>query len=95
MIDPSYAPPAIEKKKADACFVVTATIGDADHPTVALLRRFRDEWVLERFWGTAFVAWYYRHGPRAAEFIARQPLRRRLSLQIIVRPAAWVARRLL
>ena len=42
-LDPTYAPPAIEKKSADACFVVTATMGDFNHPHVTLLRGLRDD----------------------------------------------------
>ncbi|MCH4560964.1 CFI-box-CTERM domain-containing protein [Mesorhizobium jarvisii] len=70
-IDGSYSPPSIEKKKADACFVVTATLGDFDHPQVILLRQFRDEWILKKLWGEAFVGFYYWIGPLIAAVIGR------------------------
>lgn len=92
-IDGSYAPPSVEKRKADACFVVTATMGDFDHPNVTLLRRFRDAWILPRWWGPAFVNAYYRHGPRMAAVIENSPALRAASLRLIVRPAAWIARK--
>lgn len=94
-LDPSYTAPTIEKKEAEGCFVITATMGDADHPTVAIMRRFRDEWLVPKPWGRRFIEWYYRKGPAAAAFISRSPLRRQLSYAFIVRPAEWLARQLL
>lgn len=94
-IDPTFEAPQIEKKQADGCFVVTATMGDFEHPTVALLRSFRDVWLLQRDWGRTSIRLYYRVGPAAARLISDRPMARRLSYLILVRPAAWLARRLL
>lgn len=94
-LDPTYAPPAIEKKSADACFVVTATMGDFDHPNVTLLRRFRDDWILKRPWGERFVSHYYQIGPTLADVISPRPVLRRLSYRCLVLPASWIANRLL
>ncbi|ESY03815.1 hypothetical protein X753_19800 [Mesorhizobium sp. LNJC399B00] len=90
-IDGTYSPPVIEKKKADACFVVTATLGDYDHPKVVLLREFRDEWILKKWWGKAFIDTYYRIGPSLASVIKRSTLLRKISFLIVVRPAARFA----
>lgn len=92
-MDPSYAAPAIDKKKADACFVVTATMGDFNDPHVTLLRGFRDAWLLKRSWGRAAVKGYYKIGPLLADVIRDRPALRRLSLIFVVRPAAAFARR--
>lgn len=91
-IDPSYSPPAINKATADACFVVTATMGDFDHPDVTFMRRFRDDWILPKPWGPAAVRAYYRVGPYAAAAIEGSVTRRRLSYWLLVRPSAWAAR---
>lgn len=92
-IDPSYAPPAIEKKKADACFVVTATMGDFNHPDVVYLRRFRDGWIRKKPGGEAFIDAYYRIGPKIAVLIERSDKLRSFSYRYIVRPAVHFARR--
>ncbi|HWW12177.1 MAG TPA: CFI-box-CTERM domain-containing protein [Brevundimonas sp.] len=92
-IDSSYNAPSIEKKKADACFVVTATMGDFNHPHVTTLREFRDRWLLQQSWGQAFVDAYYRHGPGMAALIEKRPLLRALSLRLLVQPAALIARK--
>lgn len=92
-LDPSYVPPAVEKKKPDSCFVVTATMGDPQHPTVNLMRRFRDQWILARPGGKKFVSWYYRYGPLAANLIRGSRLLRAMSFVLIVMPLAWLARR--
>jgi hypothetical protein len=92
VLDPSFSPPVIEKQKADACFVVTATMGSVNHPHVVALRSFRDRELVRRRSGRAFIEWYYQNGPKLAAVIERHPRLRRLSLLLIVRPAAMVAR---
>ncbi len=94
-LDPSYTAPTVEVKKADSCFVITATMGDANHPTVHFMRLFRDEWISKRKWGKKFIALYYIYGPTAAHFISQNPWLRKLSLTFIVLPAAWIARRVM
>lgn len=59
------------------CFIATAAYGDPRHADVVFLRAFRDEWLVHRAWGRAFVAFYWRVGPWMAG-----PVRRR----------AWLAR---
>jgi len=92
-IDPSYAAPAVEKKAAEACFVITATMGGVDNPEVRLLRQFRDEWIGRRRWGPAFVRAYYFVGPSLARAISGSRTLRALSYACVVLPAAWFARR--
>lgn len=93
-LDSSYTPPVIEKQKAEACFVITATMGDPLHPDVVLLQDFRDHWLRKRRWGAVLIGWYYRHGPKAASFIAGNSPRRKISHWLVVRPAVWIAQRL-
>jgi tetratricopeptide (TPR) repeat protein len=90
-LDPGYEPPSVVKKQAESCFVVTATMGDANHPTVRLMRRYRDEHLAPRRVGAALIAVYYRIGPMAADIIRDRPFLRRLSYRWIVRPAAAAA----
>jgi tetratricopeptide (TPR) repeat protein len=92
-LDASYTAPNIEKKQADACFVVTATMGDFEHPDVVLLRKFRDEWILSQPWGHFFVTSYYRIGPRLAAVIRSSEKLKKLSYHVIVVPAVKFARR--
>lgn len=95
LIDPAYTAPPAVVKKPDACFVVTATMGDFNHPTVTLLRLFRDNWILKQSGGRTFVDWYYRRGPAIANVISRSRVLRVLSYALIVAPAAKVAKRLI
>ncbi len=91
--DPNYAAPVVQKKTADACFIVTATMGDFEHPDVVLLRRFRDKWIRNRPFGDMFVAGYYRVGPYLAGAIERSDRLKRVCYLLIVRPATIFARR--
>lgn len=95
LIDPNYSAPAAVASKPDSCFIVTATMGDSNHPNVTLLRRFRDEWILKRASGKRFVAWYYRNGPGIAKIIRRSKILRILSYGLIVLPAAQIAKALI
>lgn len=94
-IDPDFQPVAIEKKKAEACFVVTATMGDYDHPKVRLMRRFRDERLHTSPFGRKIIAIYYRVGPAAAALIHRSRFLRIISYRAVVIPGASLARRAL
>ncbi len=61
------------KSKQGSCFVATACFGDYDHPTVKLLREFRDKVLLSSAAGRGFVTLYYRFGPHAAAAVNRLP----------------------
>ncbi len=47
-----------------SCFIVTATMGNYNHPVVIDLRQFRNDWLLKRNLGKTFVNWYYIHGEK-------------------------------
>lgn len=53
------------------CFVATACYGDTAHPTVVILRSFRDNVLRHSAMGRAFMVWYYRYGPSLAEVVYR------------------------
>ncbi|MBP1761232.1 MAG: putative rane protein, partial [Firmicutes bacterium] len=60
----------------DECFIATAAFGSKFTWPVALLRQFRDKYLLTNAWGTAFVKFYYRNSPPIAAVIANsQPMR--------------------
>lgn len=90
-IKPDYIAPAVEKKSPEACFVVTATMGDETHPTVVLLRQFRSEILSGTTVGERFIRWYYKNGPKLAAAIKTSGYRRAVSYALIVAPAACVA----
>lgn len=92
-IDHAYQAPIIEKKQSGACFVVTAAMGDASHPDVVVLRRFRDDWLLKRPVGRLAISWYYRLGPTLAASIGKSALRKRIAYAVVVRPTVTLASR--
>jgi len=53
------------------CFIATAAYRDPWHPDVVFLRAFRDEWLVHRAWGRAFVAFYWIVGPKLAGPVRR------------------------
>ncbi|MEN6463101.1 MAG: CFI-box-CTERM domain-containing protein [Syntrophomonas sp.] len=69
-----------ENIKADECFIATAAFGSKFTWPVALLRHFRDQYLLTNIWGTAFVRFYYHHSPPIAASIAHSQ-----SLRLLVR----------
>lgn len=61
------------------CFIATAAYGSYLHPKVALLRQFRDTYLMTNAPGRAFVSCYYRISPPIAAFIAKHQTARILS----------------
>lgn len=60
----------------DECFIATAAFGSKFDWPVALLREFRDQYLLTNSLGTAFVKFYYQKSPPIAAIIATsQPLK--------------------
>lgn len=57
-----------------SCFVATAAFGTPMAEQVEILRKFRDRYLLTNNPGRKFVAWYYLHGPAAANYIKDKPV---------------------
>ncbi len=55
------------------CFIATAAYGSSLDPHVAVLRAFRDTYLLTNRAGRSFVDFYYRYSPPLAHLIARHP----------------------
>jgi len=56
------------------CFIATAAFGSSMAGQVEILRQFRDKYLLTNAPGKKFVAWYYRNGPAAAQWINDKPV---------------------
>jgi tetratricopeptide (TPR) repeat protein len=89
-LDPNYIPPN-PQRQSPGCFVVTATMGNEEHPVVVVLRSFRDEVLVKSAVGSAFITWYYEHGPAIARRIEASTACRLASYILVVAPAASFA----
>ncbi|WP_431220137.1 CFI-box-CTERM domain-containing protein [Leifsonia xyli] len=52
--------------KKGGCYIATAVYGSYDHPSVLVLRRFRDDRLEKTVWGRAFIRGYYAVSPGLA-----------------------------
>ncbi|MCL0068909.1 choice-of-anchor D domain-containing protein, partial [Thermodesulfovibrionales bacterium] len=66
------------------CFIATAAFGTPLAEEIDILREFRDEYLLTNELGQRFVAFYNRHSPALAEFIAEREAAKK-----VVRVALW------
>lgn len=91
--------PDDEEEERDAatdgggCFVATAAYGDRLHPDVVALRRFRDEVLVRRAAGRAFVGAYRRWGPVLARVVAPERRSGRVARAVLAPLARLVRRR--
>lgn len=72
------------------CFIATAAYGYYSAPHVQALREFRDRYLMTSRPGRAFVKWYYRHSPTAAEFLNAHPALKPVARAALL-PAVFVA----
>ena len=59
-----------ELSSGGGCFVATAVYGSYDHPSVHVLRQFRDSRLATHAIGRSFISAYYRIGPSVSRFVA-------------------------
>jgi hypothetical protein len=71
------------------CFVATAAFGSPMAHQVQWLRAFRDRVLLSAAAGRAFVSWYYKWSPRAAEWLRTHSVARKLTRAILWIPVAF------
>ena len=65
------------------CFIATASYGSSTDPSVRLLRRFRDDYLLETRFGTKFVEFFYKNSPPVAAVIEDSPVLRFITRAVL------------
>ncbi len=68
------------------CFVATAAYGSTMAYEVSAFRAFRDRFLVPTKLGKAFVRFYYKNGPIAADFIAKNDTLRAISRGLLWAP---------
>lgn len=74
----------------DNCFIATAAFGSKFQPSVALLRQFRDKFLMTNELGRAFVAFYYKNSPSIADYISKNENLKAM-VRVLLTPAVAVA----
>ena len=69
--EPDYKMPAIS---TGGCYVATAVYGSYDCPEVWVLRRFRDDVLASRWYGRAFIRFYYATSPTLVKYFGKTNL---------------------
>jgi hypothetical protein len=71
------------------CFIATAAYGTSTAKQLDLLRKFRDDPLLESAIGSRLVDLYYQVSPPVAEFIAEHSFVRTLVRELMIDPIVW------
>ena len=71
------------------CFIATAAYGTPFAKEVEVLRKFRDQKLLNTKAGRAFVRFYYRHSPVIADFIKDKP-KIKAFVRGVLKPVVWL-----
>ncbi len=84
MIDLVSNYPKPKSNSNSNCFVVTATMGDINHPVVTDFRNYRDKVLLNTIFGRLFIKVYYQIGPTLSEIIKKNKVLFKISRAIIL-----------
>jgi len=71
-------------KSNSNCFIVTTTMGDVNHPVVVDFRRYRDEVLLNSYFGRVFIDLYYKVGPVLSKVIKTNSFLFTISKKIVL-----------
>jgi hypothetical protein len=74
----------ISKNSNSNCFIVTTTMGDINHPVVVDFRRYRDEVLLNTYFGREFINLYYKVGPVLSKVIKTNSFLFTISKKIVL-----------
>jgi|LakMenEpi03Aug12_release.lakeMendotaPanAssembly.Ray.scaffolds.fasta_scaffold1338909_1 hypothetical protein len=85
-----YASRGYRLTEKTGCFVATAVYGSYDHDVVFDLRKFRDNWLLNRKWGTRFVTLYYRYSPTWANIIRKSTSLKYFVRVLLIKPLHYI-----
>lgn len=66
------------------CFIITATMGDINHPIVNDFRIYRDSKLLKTFGGRIFISLYYKIGPFLAKLIKTNHFLLKMSRKLVL-----------
>ena len=89
---PELMPPL---RSSSGCFIITATMGNVNHPKVIFLKQFRNQYLLKSIAGRIFIDLYCTVSPTIAKFIKKSTLLRKLCFVTIVIPIEKFAKYLM
>ena len=82
--DPRKYAPVDASGGSGFCFIATATFSEFDNKELSWLRSFRDNTLLTRSGGRAFVRWYYQHGPGLARMLSGTRVTRLITRYVLL-----------
>jgi hypothetical protein len=80
-----------QKPQTTGCFIATAAFENKDHPMVNELRFARDEILMYSKPGRRFVDWYYKNGPKMADFVVDNPSLK-MAVRVLLTPLGQAVR---
>jgi tetratricopeptide (TPR) repeat protein len=80
------------KQKKSGCFIATAVYGTPYAKEVVLLKEFRDNWLLNYYFGRIFVKFYYSISPTIANKISKSNILKVITKSTVIIPLIKVVK---
>lgn len=79
-------------KRNEGCYIATMAYGDYDHPQVMLLRKYRDEVLMQSCLGRLFVKVYYFISPKLVKILRGHENINAFIRQLLAKYIEWLNR---
>lgn len=84
--------PKVDANTSEGCYIATCCYNSYNHPSVLILRNFRDTFLLRKRFGRNLVSIYYKYSPRFAQRLNNYPTLNKALKLVFFNPLVFLLR---